>query len=399
MPELWVVPGLNDTPKANRVHIAFFGLRNAGKSTLVNAFTGQELAIVSEVPGTTTDPVSKAMEILPLGPCLITDTAGLDDDQGTLGVSRVAKSLAVLSTTDVAIWVSDGTASPAEKVAKERFQAACVQHQVKMLDYVRGEDVATLRTRIASLGAGLDDTPPLLTGLVKPGDMVICVCPIDSSAPKGRLILPQMQVIRGVLDAQASVIVCQPNELVAHLVAHPQALVITDSQAFTAVHEKVIAAGNTARLTSFSVLFARQKGDLEIYQAGLNALEHLQDGDLVLIAEGCTHHRQCEDIGTVKLPKVISKLTGKALRFKFCSGTEFLDFKEVQDHPSLIVQCGGCMLTRREVMRRIRLAHTAGIPITNYGLVFAFAAGVQASAVAVVLAKADEKITSKGAKR
>lgn len=345
---------LLETPTANRIHLAFFGLRNAGKSTLVNAFTGQQLAIVSATPGTTTDPVSKAMEILPLGPCLVTDTAGLDDE-GALGEKRVAKTLKVLENTDIAVWVeSDG-----EKGIKDAFLAKCKAHRVTVIEYHRGDSVEELKAKIAALKLA-DDTPGLLDGLVAPGDSVTCVCPIDASAPKGRLILPQVQVIRDCLDRHVTCRVCQPEEF-----TDDGSLVIVDSQVFGKIKAK--------RLTSFSILFARQKGDLEAFQAALSALKFLKDGDRVLIAEGCTHHRQCQDIGTVKIPKALQKLTGgKKLDFVFSSGADF-----PLAGVGFVVQCGGCMLTRREMLRRIALAREARVPIVNYGMLLARAAGVE----------------------
>lgn len=361
---------LNETPSANRIHIAFFGLRNAGKSTLVNAFTNQNIAIVSDVAGTTTDPVSKAMEILPLGPCLITDTAGLDD-VGELGEKRVEKTLKVLETTDVAVWVGAGRTRD--------FDETCRARKVAVLEYHRGESVEELKKKIAALNL-VDETPGLLEGLVAPGERVVCVCPIDESAPKGRLILPQVQVIRDALDRHLACTVCQVGELEDVLRAacsvHRDVLVITDSQAFKEV-DSVVAAQSTKHeariaLTSFSILFARQKGDLAAYKAGLKALGDLKDGDTVLVSEGCTHHRQCNDIGAVKIPKALKKLTGKDLKFVFSSGTGF-DVGKAK----LIVHCGGCMLTRREVLRRIRLAEASGIAIVNYGLLLAKAAGLE----------------------
>lgn len=357
---------LNETPSANRIRIAFFGLRNAGKSTLVNAFTNQNIAIVSDVAGTTTDPVSKAMEILPLGPCLITDTAGLDD-VGELGALRVEKTLKVLETTDVAIWVHGGEeAARSECEPYRRVVEACAQRKIALLEYHRGDSVEELKKKIAALKL-VDDTPGLLEGLVDGSTRVVCVCPIDESAPKGRLILPQVQVIRDCLDRNLTCLVCQPSELAASLKEGD--LVITDSQAFAEVSATV---GARARLTSFSILFARQKGDLKTYAQGLSALAQLKDGDSVLIAEGCTHHRQCNDIGAVKIPKALKKLTGKELKVEFASGIGF----EV-GNVKLIVHCGGCMLTRREVLRRIECAKAAGIPIVNYGMLLAKAAGVE----------------------
>ena len=395
--------GLNETPRGNRIHIAFFGLRNAGKSTLVNAFTGQPIAIVSDVPGTTTDPVSKAMEILPLGPCLVTDTAGLDDE-GDLGKQRVEKTLKVLETTDIAIWVGEG------------FEKWRSRFSVPVLEYRRGDSVEELKRRIAAVKVE-EPMPGLLDGLVEKGDRVLCVVPIDESAPKGRLILPQQQVIRECLDRHVACTVCQPEELfdcsecsIVRMTGRMgRVLVVTDSQAFGTVNECVkrlnrtfehsehsnIPNNQTITLTSFSILFARQKGDLAEYVKGLEAIANLRDGDAVLIAEGCTHHRQCNDIGTTKIPKALQKLCGKQLNFSFCSGTDFAieQSKNSQEpaethqpfeqsnnrtvkHFSLVVHCGACMQTRREMLRRIAVAKEAGVPIVNYGMVLAAANGI-----------------------
>ena len=374
---------LSETPGANRIRIAFFGLRNAGKSTLVNAFTGQPIAIVSDVAGTTTDPVSKAMEILPLGPCLVTDTAGLDDE-GALGAMRVEKTLKVLETTDIAVWVW-GADEAAERSGRRfpDFADACRRRNVTVLEYRRGDSVEELKRKIAAVKLG-ETTPGLLDGLVKAGDRVLCVCPIDESAPKGRLILPQVQVIRACLDLGATATVCQPKDVEGVLGAwclvpgvRGSILVVTDSQAFGEVNRTIEQSNNrTIPLTSFSILFARQKGDIAAYLDGLKALKTLKDGDTVLVAEGCTHHRQCNDIGTVKIPKAIRKLTGRRLNFVFASGTAFESADQAISRFSLIVQCGGCMLTRREVLRRIALAKAAGVPIVNYGMVLACVAGV-----------------------
>ena len=399
---------LNETPQANRVRIAFFGLRNAGKSTLVNAFTGQDLAIVSDTPGTTTDPVSKAMEILPLGPCLITDTAGLDDE-GELGELRVKKTLGVLEITDIAIWVE--TPHDADRAdLRELFLGECRRRNVVVLDYRRGDSVDGLKQKIAGIKLA-DIVPGLLDGLVEKGDRVVCVCPIDESAPKGRIILPQVQLIRDCLDRHATSIVCQPAELeevFERLVGNDgrgrspsgpraprrgaptndaaQVLVVTDSQAFGEVRRAV--EGHDVRLTSFSILFARQKGDLAEFLKGVAAVKNLKDGDTVLIAEGCTHHRQCNDIGAVKIPKALAKLSGgKKLNFVFSSGNGFSleshssqlsapGTKHQAPSTSLVVHCGGCMLTRREVLRRIDCAKEAGVPIVNYGILLAAANGL-----------------------
>ncbi len=370
---------LNETTAGNRIHIAFFGLRNAGKSTLVNALTGQEIAIVSDVAGTTTDPVSKAMEILPLGPCLITDTAGLDDE-GALGEERVRRSLDVLDKTDVAVWVEGATPGGA---VEARFRAACAQRGTPVLVYRRGESVEGLKAQIAAVKCA-EAPRPLIADLVQPGDVVVCVCPIDESAPKGRLILPQQQVVRELLDAGASALVCQPAQLQSLLCAlrsSPPALgtqrqalctrfVITDSQAFGAV-AKVVPP--EVPLTSFSIVFARAKGDLAAYCAGAAALKTLKAGDTVLIAEGCTHHRQCNDIGTVKLPKWLQATAGCALNFEWSSGNAF---PSDLGRYALVVQCGGCMLTRRAVQARIAKCRAAGVPITNYGIAIAACHGI-----------------------
>ena len=374
---------LNETPGGNRIRIAFFGLRNAGKSTLVNAFTGQPIAIVSEVAGTTTDPVSKAMEILPLGPCLVTDTAGLDD-VGELGRQRVEKTLQVLATTDIAVWVSDGHEADAASDERQAFLDECRLRNVTVIDYRRGESVDGLKAKIAAVKLA-DAVPGLLDGLARRGDRVVCVCPIDESAPKGRLILPQVQVVRECLDLGVPATVCQPGELADCLdfVSHDlrgRILVITDSQAFATVSQTIQQSDNQTikqsfSLTSFSILFARQKGDVTAYVEGLRRLAELKDGDRVLVAEGCTHHRQCNDIGTVKIPKALAKLTGRKLELDFASGSAFADAESVRRY-ALVVQCGGCMLTRREVLRRIAVARAAGVPVVNYGMLLAKAAGV-----------------------
>ena len=375
--------GLNETPKGDRVHIAFFGLRNAGKSTLVNRLTGQDVAIVSDVAGTTTDPVSKAMEILPLGPCLVTDTAGLDDE-GPLGEMRVKKSLEVLATTDIAVWVEDCAVAQERDppAVYERFIAACRARDIAVLHYRRGDDVDAFRCKLAAVR--LADAPhPLVGDLVQAGDIVVCVCPIDESAPKGRLILPQQQVVRELLDAGASALVCQPPQLASILgravasrppkPALPVKFVITDSQAFK---EVAAVVPPEIPLTSFSIVFARAKGDLAAYCAGAAALATLKDGDRVLISEGCTHHRQCNDIGTVKLPKWISAKTGKKLSFEWTSGNAF---PEDLSPYALVVHCGGCMLTRRAMQARIARCRAAGVPITNYGVCIAACHGIVAS--------------------
>lgn len=355
---------LNSTPRAGRVHIGFFGLRNAGKSTLVNAFASQDVAIVSDVAGTTTDPVAKAMEIAPLGPCMLVDTAGLDD-VGVLGEMRVKKTLGVLSTCDIAVWVEDGFSDGAGY--ESRFLEECARLGVKVFRYSRGDDVEKLKSDIAACDIS-DKTPGLLEGLVKKGDRVLFVCPIDSSAPKGRLILPQVQAIRECLDIGAIAEVRQPFSLTGDLGVFD--LVVTDSQAFAEVSSKLPPG---VKLTGFSVLFARQKGDIGAYMRGLAKIADLKDGDRILIAEGCTHRRHCEDIGTVKIPRALEKLSGRKLEFVFSSGGTF----DVDAGFALAVQCGGCMLTRREVLRRIALCESAGVPSVNYGMLLAAAAGIK----------------------
>jgi len=364
--------GLNETAASNRTHIAFFGLRNAGKSTLVNAFCGQEVAIVNDTPGTTTDPVSKAMEILPLGPCLVTDTAGLDDE-GELGKLRVEKSLKALESADIAVWVN--SAADSESDIKRDFLADCAKRRVTVFEFNRGEGAAELRQKIAAVAVEPD--PGLLDGLVGQGDRVICVCPIDESAPKGRLILPQVQVIRECLDRHLPCSVVQTEELEREVKVEGEqrrkVLVVTDSQAFREVKAIVAAAGGASAgigLTSFSILFARQKGDLEELTKGLAVARTLKDGDRVLVAEACTHHRQCNDIGTTKIPKALMKLSGARPAFEFCSGNDFR-----AEGYRLVVHCGGCMLTRRTMLARIARAKAAGTPIVNYGLLLNAALG------------------------
>ena len=369
--------GMNETPKGERTHIAFFGLRNAGKSTLVNALTGQDIAIVNDKPGTTTDPVSKAMEILPLGPCLITDTAGLDDDEGALGAQRVKKTLEVLATADVAVWVEgneEGGMKNEELRVKRQFLDECAARKVVVLEYRRSESVESLKARIAQVR--LDDQPrPLVADLVAPGDFIVCVCPIDSAAPKGRLILPQQQVVREILDAGATAIVCRETELartLAKLGSAPR-FVITDSQAFGVVAKTVPPE---VPLTSFSIVFARAKGDLAAYCAGAAAMKDLKDGDRVLVAEGCTHRRQCGDIGTEKLPKWLTAFAQAKLDFTWTSGGAF---PEDLSPYAAVVHCGGCMLTRRIVQNRIARCVAQGVPIVNYGIAIAACHGITAA--------------------
>ncbi|MBR0414043.1 MAG: [Clostridia bacterium] len=381
---------LQSTPSANRIHIGFFGRRNAGKSGTVNAFTGQSLAIVSATKGTTTDPVYKSMELLPIGPVMIIDTPGYDDE-GALGEQRVKKTLQVLRKTDIAVLVVDCTeplgACEEELIAlfKQREIPYLVAfNKSDLLESIpaagageiyisakTGEGITALKERVAALRSE-QAAKPLAGDLVQAGDTVILVVPIDTAAPKGRLILPQVQTIRDLLDAGAQVLVVKENEL-ANALANlktPPALVITDSQVFAKVAQIV---PTDIPLTSFSILMARYKGFLETAVAGANALESLKEGDKVLIAEGCTHHRQCEDIGTVKIPRWLKQYTGKDLVLETCSGGEFPE--DVSGY-SLIIHCGGCMLTEREVKYRMHTATAQGVPFTNYGIFIAKVTGI-----------------------
>ena len=380
----------NTTPNANRTRIAFFGRRNAGKSSLINALTGQSLAIVSDIPGTTTDPVSKAMEILPLGPCLITDTAGLDDE-GELGRKRIEKSLAVLEITDIAVLAIP---TGQEELDNDRLvRGECSKRGISLIVVRTKRDLApnafidegeiaissetlegleTFRDRLVK-SLPQEKPVPLVADLIKKGDIVICVCPIDAAAPKGRLILPQQQVIRELIDNGAIAIVCQVSELKGVVERVGKAnirFVITDSQAFKEVNEIL---DKDIELTSFSIVFARQKGDLKTLCEGAKAIKSLQDGDKVLIAEGCTHCRQCGDIGTEKIPRLLKKFTGKNLELSFASGGDF-PVNEVL--PKLVIHCGGCMLTRRAVMSRLSRCVEANIPIVNYGVAIALMNGI-----------------------
>ena len=384
---------LNNIPSANRVHIAFFGRRNAGKSSLVNAVTGQNLAIVSDVRGTTTDPVSKAMELLPLGPVVIIDTPGIDDE-GELGSLRVKRSYQVLNKTDVAILVVDAVLGmqPEDKALLERIQLKEVPYLVVYTksdltdaapNGAEGEDticvssktganIYELKEKIASLARNMDLEKKIISDLLTREDIVVLVTPIDSSAPKGRMILPQVQTIRDILDVHAAPLVTQTEELPAMLQALSKKpfAVVTDSQAFNTVMKMV---PDEIPLTSFSILMARRKGILETAAKGAFEAENLRDGDRVLISEGCTHHRQCEDIGTVKLPGWLRKFTGKELSFSFTSGTEFPD--DLSDY-ALVVHCGGCMLNDREMRYRMKCAVDQGVPFTNYGTLIAHMNGI-----------------------
>lgn len=384
---------LNATPSSERVHIGLFGCRNAGKSSLINAITGQDLAIVSDYKGTTTDPVSKAMEILPLGPVLLTDTPGMDDDSD-LGQSRIEKARLVLRSTDIALLVVDaasGLNAFDQKLLAE-IQArkipylvvfnkgdlvpgfvppADVADHAMVVSAVKNTNIWELKERL-SKALGKDKQKPILNDLLEPNALVVLVVPCDESAPKGRLILPQQQVIRELLDFHHKAIVVQPQELpsVIDLLGTKISLVVTDSQAFHIVNQMVPPE---IRLTSFSILFARYKGQLGPYLEGAAELKKLKDGDKVLISEGCTHHRQCNDIGTVKLPNWIRKFSGAQPDFSTSSGKGFPDdltpFK-------LVVHCGACMLNAQEVAYRQQSAHNQHVPMTNYGIAIAYMNGI-----------------------
>ncbi len=382
--------GMNDTPSGERVHIGFFGRRNAGKSSVVNAVTGQSLAVVSDVKGTTTDPVSKAMELLPLGPVVIIDTPGFDDE-GALGELRVRKTRQILNKTDIAILVVD-----AEEGKKECDEQLIGLFKAKELPYLVVYNKADLLGEIPDAGeneiyvsalknqyifelkeriGALKETGTekrIIGDKLCPGDFIVLVVPVDTAAPKGRLILPQQQTIRDILDSNGVAIVAKECDLAEALekLGTPPRLVITDSQVFDAV-SKIVP--RDVQLTSFSILMARYKGLLDEAVKGTEAIDKLQDGDTVLIAEGCTHHRQCEDIGTVKIPNWLRKKTGKQLNFATCSGTEF---PEDLTPYALVVHCGGCMLNEREVRYRMKCAADQGVPITNYGTLIASINGI-----------------------
>ena len=381
---------LNNTPASERIHIGIFGRRNAGKSSLINAITGQNLAVVSDVAGTTTDPVMKSMELLPLGPVVIIDTPGIDDI-GELGKMRVTKSYQALNKTDIAILAIDGTIGINDHdlsiikrledknipfiivLTKSDENKNCdlseelTKKSIKVSSKT-GENINELKERIATLRPSGENTNRIVADLLQPNDFVVLVVPIDSAAPKGRLILPQQQTIRDILDSGAVSIVTRDTELddtLKKLSKQPK-LVITDSQAFAKVSK---ITPQDIMLTSFSILFARYKGNLQTAVQGAKALETLTDGDKILISEGCTHHRQCEDIGTVKLPKWIEEYTGKKFDFKFTSGTEF---PEDLSPYKLIIHCGACTLNEREMKYRQQCAIDQNIPITNYGILISY---------------------------
>lgn len=382
---------LNATPSGERVHIGFFGRRNAGKSSVVNAFTGQELSVVSEVKGTTTDPVLKSMELLPLGPVVIMDTPGFDDE-GALGELRVKKTKQVLNRADCAVLVVDATVGLThvdrellalfrEKnlpylIAYNKSDLAAAPGELEepglLVSAKTGENIHELKERVARLVDREGPQPHLVADLLAPGDLVVLVVPIDSAAPKGRLILPQQQTIRDILEARAVSVVTGVEELPQTLqsLGKPPRLVITDSQAFGAVNKLV---PRQIPLTSFSILMARYKGTLDQSAAGAAQLDQLQDGDKVLLSEGCTHHRQCEDIGTVKIPRWLREYTGKDLVLEHSSGR---DFPEDLSPYRLIIHCGGCMLGEREMAYRQKTAQDAGVPFTNYGMAIAQMHGI-----------------------
>ncbi len=403
--------GLNSTPSANRVHIGFFGRRNAGKSSVVNAVTGQELAVVSDTKGTTTDPVYKSMELLPIGPVMIIDTPGFDDE-GALGELRVRKTKQVLNKTDIAVLVVDATEGKkqcdeelirifkekeipyiivnnkadllpdeiSEKVCqnnvseqrKAEQNALLSSGQEQYVSALTGAGIYELKECIGKLTPNEDMTLKIVGDLLHPGDFVVLVVPIDSAAPKGRLILPQQQTIRDVLEANAAAIVVKESELKQTLeqLGRSPAMVITDSQVFEQVSEEV---SEEIPLTSFSILMARYKGYLETAVNGVAAINHLKDGDKILISEGCTHHRQCDDIGTVKIPRWLKQHTGKDLIIETSSGTEF---PEDLTSYALVIHCGGCMLNEREVKYRMKCAEDQKVPFTNYGIAIAQMKGI-----------------------
>lgn len=385
---------LNATPSSERVHIGIFGKRNAGKSSLINAITGQNLAIVSEAKGTTTDPVYKAMELLPLGPVMIIDTPGIDDE-GVLGSLRIQKAYQVLNKTDIALVIIDAAVGPSaedlrlikrintKKIPllivinkcetinedkKTAYQALLSNGKLLFVSAEQKLNIFELKEAIAQTVPADENKAQIVADLLSPSDFVVLVVPIDSAAPKGRLILPQQQTIRDILEADAAAIVVKENELtntLQNLGKRPK-LVITDSQVF-----KKVAAETPADilLTSFSILFARYKGNLQTAVQGVTALDSLEDGDKILIGEGCTHHRQCDDIGTVKLPRWIKEYTGKNPEFIFTSGTEFpLNLSPYK----MIIHCGACMLNEREMQYRIKCAADQNIPFTNYGITIAY---------------------------
>ena len=385
------MPNLNQTASADRIHIGFFGLRNAGKSSLVNAVTGQSLSVVSDVAGTTTDPVKKAMELLPLGPVVIIDTPGLDDE-GALGEMRVQKAKEVLATVHIAVLVVDATRgmSDLDNTLVALFEERKLPYVIALnkcdllptppaaegnrypVSAATGNGVHELKEAIAAFAKGTGNNRRLVADLLSPDDLVVLVIPIDESAPKGRLILPQQNTIRDILDSHCTVVACQDTELkktLSMLAVKPR-LIITDSQAFGRVAKDV---PDGIPLTSFSILFARYKGDLPSLVRGAVALSTLKDGDKVVIAEGCTHHRQCGDIGSVKIPRWVEQFSGAKPTYTFTSGGEFPH--DLSDY-KLIIHCGGCMLNEKEMAHRMEIAEKAGVPMVNYGVAIAHIHGI-----------------------
>ena len=390
---------MNNTPSSERLHIGIFGKRNAGKSSVINALTGQYLAIVSDVKGTTTDPVLKSMELLPVGPVVIIDTPGLDD-VGELGELRVKKAYQMLNKTDIALVVIDVTigfdmadAQIIEAIEKKKIPYIIIYNKSDLqerrnvgngtdcvwVSTITGENIEELKRMIVNAVSKEENSKRIVGDLIQPLDFIVLVVPIDSSAPKGRLILPQQQTIRDILEAGAVPIVVKDTELSETLdkLQVKPSLVITDSQVFGKVAQIV---PSDVPLTSFSILIARYKGDLETVVHGACALDELQDGDVVLISEGCTHHRQCEDIGTVKLPKWILEYTEKNVRFEFTSGTEFPD--DLSNY-KMVIHCGGCMLNEREMKYRLKCAEDQNVPMTNYGTAIAHMKGILGRSIEV----------------
>lgn len=383
--------GMNDTPSGERLHIGFFGCRNAGKSSVVNAVTGQDLALVSDVAGTTTDPVSKAMELLPLGPVLVIDTPGVDDEGG-LGKMRVERTKRVLEKTDCAVLIADASRglNASDRELLQIFKERGIPYVIAMnkcdltgvpqtasdkeifVSAKTGENIGALKDRIAAAAKRAESGRRLVGDLLEKGDIAVLVVPIDSAAPKGRLILPQQQAIRDLLESGCIPMVCRESELELTLsaCAKKPAMVITDSQAFKLVAEIV---PQDIPLTSFSILMARYKGFLETAVKGVTALKDIRGGDKILISEGCTHHRQCGDIGTEKLPRWIRSFTGAQPQFEFSSGG---GFPEEPSQYKLVIHCGGCMLNASELTYRMKSAEKAGVPFTNYGTAIAYMNGI-----------------------
>lgn len=382
--------GLNDTPKSDRIHIGIFGRRNAGKSSIINAITSQNLAVVSKVKGTTTDPVQKAMELLPLGPVMIIDTPGIDDE-GELGKMRVEKSYQVLNKTDIALLVVDGNEGLTqcdkdliEEIKKRKLpyliilnksDEVCNRYNIENSIWVSAEtkeNIWELKERISKLVPNENMTLKIISDLLDPEDIVVLVVPIDSAAPKGRLILPQQQTIRDVLEAGAISVVTRDTELPQTLksLGKKPKIVVTDSQAFGKVKNDV---PEDILLTSFSILFARYKGDLAEQIKAVKAIDSLKDGDYVLISEGCSHHRQCDDIGTVKIPRWLKEHSGKKINYEFSSGTEFP--RDLSKYKA-VIHCGGCTLNEKEMKHRIAVAKEQNVPITNYGIFIAYTQGI-----------------------